>query len=134
MNTAQRFSQQKLIRLAPVIAIAAIVLNVLFYLLVTTISGQSLVLPPPMNSQLPLLPIIMASLIGIIGAMVVLLLINRFVNNAVRVYTIVAIIVLLLSLISPLTAPTDAFSRIMLAAMHVIAAIPAIWLPLSRAR
>jgi len=70
--------------------------------------------------------VIVASVLPIFVGAGLLWLLARFTNSAVRVWTIVAIVVTVLSLSAPTFLPVDGGSKIALALMHIGAAASAI--------
>src|SRR5919202_1833492 len=106
-------------------ALAAAVANTLVYFATSapgTIS-RGVLLPSPMGVS-PLMVGLVAttSVIGTIGAAIVFAIIGLFARRPVRLFRIVATVVLVLSFATPLTIPgAPAAMRLSLVVMHVVA-------------
>lgn len=72
-----------------------------------------------------IVPVIMASLIPPIIGSLVFYLLERFTNNGVKIFTIVALILMVLSLYSPFTVIPDITTgySLVLCAMHIVVAL-----------
>src|SRR5215813_10079029 len=81
------------------------------------------VLVPSMNQPITVVLVILNSFVPAILAGVLLALLNRFTRRPVRLFRIIAAVVLLLSFINPFTIPGAPPAMIIaLALMHVVAA------------
>jgi hypothetical protein len=99
---------------------------------VTDLLGVQLeiVAPPDMQTAVPLTltPILFATLVPSIGATIFFGLLTRFTGkNAIRIFQIVAVVFMLLSLGGPFVSPVALSSKLALAAMHVVAGGALIW-------
>jgi hypothetical protein len=102
-------------------AVAAVIVN----LAVRALAVAVFDIPQPAFEPLNVRPVILSTLGGVIAAGLVYALIKRTTDDPRRVFLIVAVVALLLSLIAPLTIDdpnADAESVGTLVAMHVLAA------------
>lgn len=108
---------------ALVAGVAAALVNLLVYLLATTVFGLPLEIATPRGPTMPLtpMPIIITSFVPAIGAAVLLALLNRFVRRPFPIFLAVAVVFLLLSLGAPLSLPVAATTKAILILMHVLA-------------
>jgi len=130
MTTNVQSKQSNHVRLgfwptALVAGIAAALVNLLVYFVVTSVFGYSLEIATPGGPAMPLtpLPIIITSFIPAIGAAVLLALLNRFVSRPFPIFLVVAVIFFLLSLGGPLSLPIAATNKAILILMHTLAAL-----------
>ena len=84
---------------------------------------QSVLLPSPMGeSPLTVSLVAITSVIGAVGAAIVFAIIGLFARRPLRLFRIVATVVLVLSLVMPATVPgVPVAMRLSLAVMHVVA-------------
>lgn len=78
----------------------------------------------PPNQPLTLVPVLMASIVPSLLGSIVFFLIEKFTNNGYRIFSILALILTVLSLFSPFTVPvhvTMGYSLV-LCVMHVVVA------------
>ncbi|MEM8862712.1 MAG: DUF6069 family protein [Chloroflexota bacterium] len=103
--------------------IAAVINAIVFFI------APALNVSQPDGSLAPvgLVPIIVASIIPGIFAAIFLWLLRRFTGNGTRIFQIVAVILLLLSFISPFTAAASTGIAIWLNVMHLVAGVAIIW-------
>lgn len=106
-------------------ALAAAVVNVLIYFAASglgTIPGSILIPTPTGEHPLTVALVAVSSVVGAIGAAIVLAIIGLFAPRPIRLFRIVAIIVLVLSFAMPLTIPGAPVAMILsLEVMHVAA-------------
>ncbi len=106
-------------------ALAAAVANALVYFAASGLGfiPQSVILPSPMGvSPLTVGLVVITSVIGAIGAAIVFAIIGLFARRPVRLFRIVAAVVLVLSFVPPATVPgVPVAMRLSLAVMHVVA-------------
>jgi len=106
--------------------VVALVLNLLLYFLVPAIFGYTLEAPlggPGSEiGPLPVYMVVVATVVPAIVAALLMMLLNRLVARPVRLFRIIAGVVLLLSLAGPLPLPIALGARLTLVAMHVITA------------
>ncbi len=79
---------------------------------------------PQPGQPLTIIPVIMASFVPLIIGSVVFYLFEKFLNNGFKVFAIIALVMMMLSLISPFTViPNVTFGySLVLCAMHIVAA------------
>lgn len=113
----------------PVATALATAANVIFYYVVTRWLGEPLLFPeqfpPPETSPMPVTDVIIFSLIFSLGAAFVFVLAANFSRRPIRTYLIISSIVLVLSFILPLMAPTPPVTmpaKLTLVTMHIIGA------------
>jgi Family of unknown function (DUF6069) len=123
MTTKLNFKQ--IILAGAMAAAVSLVINALLFLIfhsTGTISDDVFVQP---NQPLTILPVIMASIIpSLIGASVFFLF-EKFSNNGFKIFSIVSIILMLLSFASPFTGVpgiSNAYAAV-LCAMHAVVAL-----------
>jgi hypothetical protein len=120
-----KIASKKLLTVAPITAIAAAVINaVLFFIGKATGLLSDAVLIQPANEPISLIPVIISSIIPTLLAGGVLALLNRFVSAPLRVFNIIAVVLLLLSFINPFAAiPNVPIGMgVWLNVMHVVVA------------
>ena len=96
--------------------------NIVIYLSAKLVGAinDSVLLPPGKPLELP--PVIFSSLIPAIVASLLLFGLSQFAKNPVRVFTIIGVIFLLISLGGPFGIPNlPASARAILALMHIVA-------------
>ena len=90
---------------------------------------------PPLNAMqadgslgpVTLIPIIFASILPAIFAAIILWLLRRFTGNGTRIFQIVAVVLLLVSFLSPFTAAESIGIALWLNLMHLVAGSAIIW-------
>ena len=106
-------------------ALAAAVVNALVYFVASGLGFiPRSVLIPLASGQAPLTvgPVVITSVIGAIGAAIVFALIGLFARRPVRLFRIVAAVVLVLSLVGPATIPGAPVAMMLsMEVMHVVA-------------
>jgi MFS family permease len=107
--------------------LGATVANVVVYFIAAAAGAiPQTVLVPTINNQpapLTVLPVIINSFVPAIAAGVLLALLNRFVRRPVRLFRIIAVVLLLVSFANPLTIPGAPLMMIIaLDLMHIVAA------------
>ena len=106
-------------------ALAAALANALVYFAASGLGtiSQSVLLPSPMGlSPLTVGLVVITSVIGAIGASIVFAIIGLLARRPVRLFRIVAAVVLVLSFVMPATVPgVPVAMRLSLAVMHVVA-------------
>jgi hypothetical protein len=102
MSTTGKINSKKLLWAAPLTGVIAAAINaVLFFIGSSAGIINCAVIIPNANQPIMLLPVIMGSFIPTILAALVLAVLNAFLSNAWRVFTIVSAVLLLLSFSSP---------------------------------
>ena len=122
---SERISYGRLPGVTLLATLAAALANALVYfaaLGLGTIS-QSVLLPSPMGeSPLTVSLVAITSVVGTVGAAIVFALIGLFARRPLRLFGIIATVVLVLSFVMPSTVPgVPVAMRLSLAVMHVVA-------------
>lgn len=106
-------------------AVAAALSNAFVYFAASGLGtiSQSVLLPSPLGmSPLTVSLVVITSVIGAVGAAIIFALIGLFARRPVRLFRIVATVVLTLSFVPPATVPdVPVVMRVSLAVMHVVA-------------
>lgn len=130
----KRFDWQRLLSGTVIAAVAAAIVNAVIYLIargLDTIPREVLISGPAGDEPLGLIPVIFASIFGVLGAGVVFALCAKFSSRPVRLFQIISVVVLVLSFISPFTisgAPAKMILTLIL--MHIAVWAAAVsWLP-----
>ena len=116
-----------LIRPALLAAAASAIGNVIIYALAAGPFDIALmILPGPGATELVPLSVwqvVVVSILPAVVAPVLLALLSRFVEQPMRVFQLLAIVVLLLSFVPVLTLPGVASNKVVLGLMHVVSAV-----------
>ena len=109
----------RLLWVGPLAAVTAAVVNVL----VRTISVVLFDIPPDFQ-PLTLGPVIGSSIVGALGATIVFAVLGRFARRPIRLFRIIAVVVLFLSFLNPVVALSDASLQMILTLefMHAVVA------------
>lgn len=131
---SRRFDRQRLLLGTLVAAVAAAIVNAVTFWIargLDTIPREVLISGPAGDEPLGLIPVIFASIFGVLGAGVVFALCAKFSSRPVRLFQIISVIVLVLSFISPFTiSGVPAKMIITLILMHIVVwAAVVSWLP-----
>jgi putative copper export protein len=115
---------RRYLRRAALFAAAAVAVNLLL-LGLGTLAGGSFLVPPfaagGAEVQVGVGPVVVATLLGLaVGFAVAAVLVARRAARAVRLAQLVGAVLAVLSIVGPLTADTDATTRVALALMHVV--------------
>ena len=120
----EKIAYGKLLWVALLAAITAAVVNVLIYFAASGLGTipRSILIPTPTGEHpLTVAPVAVSSVVGAIGAAIVLAIIGLFAPRPIRLFRVVAIIVLVLSFAMPLTIPGAPVAMILsLEVMHVV--------------
>ena len=121
----ERIAYGKLSWVTLLAALTAAVANALVYFAASRLGfiPQSVLMPTPSGEHpLTVAPVVVSSVVGAIGAAIVFAIIGLFVRRPVRLFRIVATVVLVLSFAMPLTIPGAPVAMILsLEVMHVAA-------------
>lgn len=125
VTTGEKVAYGRLLWLAPVAALAAAGANGLVYFVASAlgfISQDLLISTPGGEAPLTIAPVVISSIVGALGAAAVFAIIGLFARRPVRLFRIIAAVVLVLSFATPLTIPDAPVSMILsLEVMHVVA-------------
>ena len=121
----ERIAYRKLPWVALLAALTAAVANALVYFAGSGLGfiPQNVLVPTPSGEHpLTVAPVVVSSVVGAIGAAIVFAIIGLFARRPVRLFRIVATVVLVLSFATPLTIPGAPVAMILsLEVMHVVA-------------
>ncbi|HYO20733.1 MAG TPA: DUF6069 family protein, partial [Dermatophilaceae bacterium] len=108
-----------------VIAAAALV-NVVVYL-VATVAGVDILVPMGASPvPLSVVPVVLFTIVPLVLAAGFLLVLRRLGSSGSRVFAGVALTVMVLSLVAPMTADLTVPNKLVLATMHVVAGLAAL--------
>lgn len=124
VNGAPQTKNAVLLSIALVASVAAIIGNVIIYIVAQSIGDVTLLVPTPDGAQLELslLMLLMMSIIPAIGAASLYFGLSRIVVKPLRFFQSIAAVVLLLSFIPLFTLDIETDVRGYLLAMHVLTA------------
>jgi hypothetical protein len=123
----ERISFSRLLWVGPLAGLVAAIANLIIFGLAKTVIGIPFVIPlfgpgsPP--EPLPAFMVIAGSLVPALGAAVLLWILGKFASRPLRIFWIVSLLFLLLSLGGPLSLPVDLPTKLALSLMHVVAAV-----------
>ena len=122
--TTTSINTRKLLTVSPLAGLVAAVINaVLFYIGTATGAIPADLIIPNAGKPLTVIPVIIASFVPAIAAGLVLALLNRFTKRPLRIFNIIAVILLLFSFSSPFSIPGVPVGMIiMLNLMHIVVA------------
>lgn len=124
MNTS-KIASKKLLSVAPLAGLLAAAINaILFYVGKSTGWISDTVLLSPANEPMTVVPVIISSIMPTIFAGGVLALLNRFTASPLRIFNIIAAILLLLSFTNPFIAIPNVplMMGVWLNVMHIVVA------------
>lgn len=131
---SDRLSLSRLLRAGALAALGAVVANVIFFVILNAL-GVTITLPADMGGQLTVVPVIVSTLVGAVGATAVLAALIRFTSNPARLFLIVSAVFLVISFGGPLANPgIDGTGKFLLSIMHIIAAAVIVPTLLSQSR
>jgi hypothetical protein len=78
-------------------------------------------------ADLPYAAVAAASVVPLLLGALALWVLARFSGSALRIWTVVVVVVTLLSLLAPASLPVDGGSKVALAAMHLLTGAAAVW-------
>jgi hypothetical protein len=126
--SAKRVDYSKLWWVALVAGAAAAAVNAVIYFITSTLGAFPPTLITPAGQPLTVVPVIVSSVVGIVGGAIVYAIFGRVFKRPVGIFRIVALVVLVLSFTSPLSIPgASTLDIIALEIMHVVAGASAIW-------
>ncbi len=115
---------RKLLTVAPLAGLVAAAINaVLFYIGTATGAIPADLIIPNAGQPLTIGPVIIASVVPVIVAGLLLALLNRFTKRPLRIFNVIAVVLLVLSFTSPFSIPNVPVGMIIiLNLMHVVVA------------
>jgi hypothetical protein len=134
VNRTERIASGRLLWVGPLAIVASVVANLIIRIIAVSLLGIGKDFPP-----LGWGPPIVFTIMGVLGAVIVFATVARFSKRPIRLFTIIALVVLALSLLpdigllsSNAMPGTSLGSVIALMLMHVAAAAVTIWLLTTR--
>ena len=106
--------------------LVAAVINVIVYFIARSILGGPLLVDTPISDNIGLVPILLFSVIPPLVAGAVYWGLDRFLANPNRAFLVIAVIVFLLFMISPIVAALSPITGWALETMHGVVAVPTV--------
>lgn len=133
---SERVSFRRLLWAGPLAIVLAAAANALVYFVAAQLGAMPQdVLVPGMGQPVSLSPVIFNSVIGAVGGVIAFAVIARFARRPIRLFRIVAAIVLVLSFVTPFSIPdAPAAMRAVLLLMHVVVAAAVVGVLTTQAR
>lgn len=114
----------RLLWAGPLAALAAAVANAVVYFVAYGLGAMPQDFVIEGSGPITLAPVVVSSLIGAVGAVLVFVIVALLAQRPIRTFRIVAAVVLVLSFATPLTIPGAPLSMVLaLEFMHVVAAV-----------
>jgi hypothetical protein len=106
----------------------AVIGNTIVYFVALAVRGSAVqaTMDGTTAADVPYAAVIVSTALPILVGAGVLWLISRFTGSALRVWTIIALVIIVLSLSAPVLLPVDLGSKLALGAMHIVAGTSAI--------
>ena len=120
----ERVAFGRLLWAGPLAAFAAAVANAVVYFVAYGLGAMPQDFVIEGSGPITLAPVVVSSLIGAVGAVLVFVIVALLAQRPIRTFRIVAAVVLVLSFATPLTIPGAPLSMVLaLEFMHVVAAV-----------
>ena len=120
----ERVAFGRLLWAGPLAALAAAVANAVVYFVAYGLGAMPQDFVIEGSGPITLAPVVVSSLIGAVGAVLVFVIVALLAQRPIRTFRIVAAVVLVLSFATPLTIPGAPLSMVLaLEFMHVVAAV-----------
>ena len=108
--------------------VVATVVNAVLYFVGAALGWIPDTVLSPMGLPVTIVPVVASTVVALVVATIVYSILNRFTGNPNRWFTIIAVVVLVVSAASPLTLPgAPVMMIVVLEAMHLVAGIAAIY-------
>ena len=108
--------------------VVAAVVNAVLYFIGAAVGWMPDTVLSPMGLPITIVPVIASTVVALVVATIVYSILNRFTGNPNRWFTIIAVIVLVVSAVSPLSLPgAPTMMIVLLEVMHLVAGIAAIY-------
>lgn len=108
--------------------VVATVANAILYFIGAALGWMPDTVLTPMGQPVTVVQVIASTVIALVVATIVYSLLNRFTRNPNRWFTIIAVIVLVVSAVSPLSLPgAPTMMIVLLEVMHLVGGIAAIY-------
>jgi len=113
---------QRLLQLGLATAGSVAVLNLIFYFATKAFGIPYLIAIEGSMEPLPSALIVVSSIMPVVAATILLYLLGKFLSQPFRVFTIISVVALIISIAAPLTQPSDVVlsTRIGMIVMHLI--------------
>ena len=106
----------------------AAVINAVLYFIGAALGWMPETVLTPMGVPVTIVPVVASTVVALVVATIVYSILNRFTGNPNRWFTIVAVVLLVVSFASPLTLPgAPTMMIVVLEAMHLVAGVAAIY-------
>ncbi len=108
--------------------VVAAVANAVLYFIGAALGWMPDTVLTPMGQPVTIVPVVASTVIALVVATIVYSILNRFTGNPNRWFTIIAVIVLVVSAASPLSLPgAPTMMIVLLEVMHLVAGVAAIY-------
>ena len=108
--------------------VAATVINAVLYFVGAALGWMPETVLTPMGLPVTIVPVVASTVIALVVATIVYSILNRFTGSPNRWFTIIAVVVLVVSAVSPLSLPgAPTMMIVVLEVMHLVAGIAAIY-------
>lgn len=108
--------------------VVAAVINAVLYFIGAALGWLPETVLTPMGVPVTIVAVVASTVVALVVATIVYSILNRFTGNPNRWFTIVAVVLLVVSFASPLTLPgAPTMMIVVLEAMHLVAAAAAIY-------
>ncbi|MCU0433824.1 MAG: DUF6069 family protein [Bacteroidia bacterium] len=110
--------------------LAATVLNVILFYIFKAMGGfpEDFLVPQAQNQPITVVPVIISSVITAVVGMLIYLLLNRFSGKAQLIFRIIAVVVFVLFIYTPLSIPNAPGAMVVgLELMHLVSAAVVTW-------
>ena len=111
-----------------IVIVVATVINAVIYFVGAALGWMPDTVLTPMGLPVTIVPVVASTVVALVVATIVYSLLNRFTGNPNRWFTIIAVVVLVVSFVSLLTLPgAPTMMIVVLEAMHLVAGVAAIY-------
>jgi len=124
IDSKTKFDRSHLLKASGIAAGGSIVGNLIVFFIGGAL-GASFLLPE--QGPIPAMMVIIASLVGVVGGLGFYTLLDRFTENTTKIFDKVALVLLVLTFISPITSGADTGTIVALSVMHFVSGAFVIW-------
>lgn len=108
--------------------VVATVINAVLYFVGAALGWIPDTVLTPMGLPVTIVPVMASTVVALVVATIVYSILNRFTRNPNRWFTIIAVVILVVSAVSPLSLPgAPVMMIVVLEVMHLVAGIAAIY-------
>jgi hypothetical protein len=108
--------------------VVATAINAVLYFVGAALGWMPDTVLSPAGLPITIVPVVVSTVVALVVATIVYSILNRFTDNPNRWFTIIAVVLLVVSFASPLTLPgAPAMMIVLLELMHVVAAAAAVY-------